>query len=132
MENERAGEILLLGPLEVTADGRTLELGGGRQRALLALLALRPGQVVSTDALVESLWGEQPPPTAHKALQGLISQLRRALSPLGDGVIATRPPGYALQVDPDSIDARRFERLAALGREALESDPRGAVEPAIA
>ena len=127
MENERAVEIRLLGPLEVTADGRTLELGGGRQRALLALLALRPGQVVSTDALVESLWGEQPPPTAHKALQGLISQLRRALSPLGDGVIATRPPGYALDVDPDSIDVHRFERLAALGREALESDPRGAV-----
>ena len=127
-ENPGAVEIRLLGPLEVTANGRALELGGGRQRALLAVLALRAGQVVSTDVLVESLWGDQPPPTAHKALQGLISQLRRALSPLGDGVIATRPPGYVLHVDSDAIDVHRFERLAALGRAAVESDPRSAGE----
>ena len=69
-------EIRLLGPLEVAADGRPLELGGGRQRALLVVLALRPDEVVSTDALIDALWGEAPPPTALKALQGLVSQLR--------------------------------------------------------
>ena len=119
-------EIRLLGPLEVAADGRLLELGGGKQRALLVVLALRPNQVVSTDTLIEALWGESVPPTALKALQGHVSQLRRALSPLGEDVIATRSPGYVLGVDPDAIDATRFERLATLGRQEVESDPRRA------
>jgi YVTN family beta-propeller protein len=116
-------EIRLLGPLEVAADGRPLELGGGRQRALLVVLALRPNQVVSTDALIDALWGEAAPPTAHKALQGLVSQLRRALAPLGEDVIATRSPGYVLDVDPDAVDAHRFERLARQGRQDVDSDP---------
>ena len=119
-------EIRLLGPLEVAADDRVLELGGGRQRALLVVLALRPNQVVSTDTLIDALWGEAAPPTALKALQGLVSQLRRALAPLGDDVIATRSPGYVLGLEPDSIDAHRFERLATLGRQEVDSDPRGA------
>lgn len=121
-------EIRLLGPLEVAADARVLELGGGRQRALLVVLALRPNQVVSTDSLIDALWGDAAPPTALKALQGLVSQLRRALAPLGGEVIATRSPGYVLDVDPDTIDAHRFERLATLGRQEVESDPRSAAE----
>jgi YVTN family beta-propeller protein len=128
VENARAVEIRLLGLLELAADGRVLELGGGRQRALLAVLALRPNEVVSTDALIDALWGEAPPPTAPKALQGLVSQLRRAIAPLGDGVILTRSPGYLLDVDPDVVDAHRFERLATRGRLDVESDPRGAAE----
>jgi YVTN family beta-propeller protein len=123
VDNERAVEIRLLGPLEVVAaNGRGLELGGGRQRALLVVLALRPNEVVSNDTLIDALWGEAPPPTALKALQGLVSQLRRALAPLGEEVIGTRSPGYVLAVDPDVVDAHRFERLAAMGRRELESD----------
>ena len=128
MKNERAVEIRVLGPLEVAADGRLLELGRGKQRAVLAVLALRANHVVSTDALIDALWGESPPPTALKALQGLVSQLRKALAPLGEEAIATRPPGYVLAVDPDGVDAHRFERLATLGRQELESDPQAAAE----
>ncbi len=121
-----AVEIRLLGPLEVEADGRLLELGRGKQRAVLAVLALRVNQVVSTDALIDALWGESPPPTALKALQGLVSQLRRALAPLGEDVIVTRSPGYVLRIDPDVIDAHRFERLATSGRQEVDTDPEGA------
>jgi YVTN family beta-propeller protein len=121
-----AVEIRLLGPLEVAADGRVLQLGGGRQRALLAMLALRPGEVVSSDALIDALWGETPPPTVHKALQNLVSRVRRAVDPLETGVIVTRQPGYLLSLPEDAIDVRRFERLSQQGRQALEVNPREA------
>ena len=117
-------EIRLLGPLEVAADHRVLELGGGRQRALLVVLALRPNQVVSTDTLIDALWGEAAPPTALKALQGLVSQLRRALAPLGDDVIATRSPGYVLGLDLTSTPTGSSD--SRLGRQEVDSDPRGA------
>ena len=113
-------EIRILGPLEVSDDGRVVELGAGRQRALLALLALHAREIVATDHLIEELWGGSPPPTAAKALQNLVSQLRRSL---GADSIATRPPGYSLRLDADDLDARRFERLAAEGRRLLEEDP---------
>ncbi len=83
-------EIRVLGPLEVLRDGETLRLRGIKQRAVLALIALHAGRVVSTDQLVESLWGEEPPPTAVTALHGHVSRLRRMLGP---GVIVTRAPG---------------------------------------
>jgi DNA-binding SARP family transcriptional activator len=113
-------EIRILGPLEVSDDGRVVELGAGRQRALLALLALHVPEIVATDRLIEELWGGSPPPTAAKALQNLVSQLRRSL---GADSIATRPPGYSLRLDADDLDARRFERLAAEGHRLLEEDP---------
>ena len=113
-------EIRILGPLEVSDDGRVVELGAGRQRALLAHLALHAPEIVATDHLIEELWGGSPPPTAAKALQNLISQLRRSL---GADSIATRPPGYSLRLDADDLDARRFERLAAEGHRLLEEDP---------
>lgn len=123
-DNARAVEIRLLGPLTVVADGGdALDLGGGRQRAVLALLALRAGRVVSSDELIEALWGDAAPPTALKALQNLLSQLRRALEPLGADLIGTRQPGYVLAVDPDVVDVHRFERLARTGRQQLETDP---------
>src|SRR5215212_1054132 len=109
-------EFRILGPLELVDEGRQVELAGGRQRALLALLLLHANEVVSSDRLIDGLWGERPPATASKVLQNAVSQLRRAL---GDGLIVTRAPGYLLQVEPDAIDARRFESLVADGKEAL-------------
>ncbi len=113
-------EIRILGPLEVSHDGRLVELGAGRQRALLALLALHARETVATDHLIEELWGGSPPPTASKALQNLVSTLRRSL---GADSIATRPPGYSLRLEADDLDASRFERLAAEGHRLLEEDP---------
>ena len=101
-------EFRILGPLEVTADGRALDLGGHKQRALLALLLLQANRVVSSDRLIEALWEEEPPGTAPKALQVHVSQLRKLL---GRERLETRAPGYLLRVEPDELDLARFERL---------------------
>jgi DNA-binding SARP family transcriptional activator len=118
---ERACEFRLLGPLEVLgADGEPLALGGQKQRAVLALLLLRANQVVPTELLVDSLWGESPPRTATTSLQNSISALRKLLGP---DVLQTRPPGYRLAVDAEQIDLGRFERLVAEAR-TLEPEER--------
>jgi len=98
-------EFRILGPFEVSSDGRTLEIPAGKPRALLALLLLHPGEVVSVDTLVEELWAERPPPTAAKNVQGYVARLRKAL---GDGVLVTQAPGYALRVDGSSSTPRAF------------------------
>jgi class 3 adenylate cyclase/tetratricopeptide (TPR) repeat protein len=103
-----AVEVKLLGPLEVRIDERVVELRRPKQRALLALLALRAGEVVSTDRLVDELWGEAPPKAVVGSLQNLVSELRKALGP---DVLLTRAPGYVLAVDRELVDAHRFERL---------------------
>lgn len=110
-------EFRILGPLEVVESGRSLPLGGARQRALLALLLTRANQVVSSDRLVDELWGERPPKAALNTIQFYVSTLRRTLAP--HEVIATRPPGYLIQIEPGQLDLHRFERLAAEGRQAL-------------
>jgi YVTN family beta-propeller protein len=115
----RVIEFRILGPLEASHDGRPLPLGHGKQRALLAVLLLHANQVVSSERLIDELWGEDPPETAHAALRNLVSQLRRSLA--SDGLIVTRPPGYELEVDPESVDLYRFEQLLAAGREALDA-----------
>ena len=115
-------EFRLLGPLEVTEHGRSLALGGVKQRSLLAVLLLNANQVVSADRLIDELWGDAPPPTAAKSLQVHVSRLRKEL---GDGRLATRTPGYVLYVDPSELDLARFERLVG---EANGSDPRSAGE----
>jgi DNA-binding SARP family transcriptional activator len=112
----------LLGPLEVRAEGRALPLGGPKQRAVLAMLLLHPGEVVSTDRLIDELWGERPPKTVDAYIQNCISRLRTAL---GREVIETRRPGYVLHADPSSIDAVRFERAVEAAR-ALEPPERAA------
>ena len=104
-----AVEVRLLGPLEVDVSGRRLEVRRQKQRALLALLALRAGEVVSTDRLIEELWGATPPKAAVGSLQNLVSELRKAL---GAELLVTRPPGYVLALDRDRVDAHRFERIA--------------------
>jgi predicted ATPase/DNA-binding SARP family transcriptional activator len=120
-------EFRILGPLEVRAQGELLALSGAKRRALLALLLVRPNEVVSTDRLIDELWGEQPPETAANTLQAHISHLRKTLHVHLDEqdapVLVTEPPGYALRVSPETIDAYRFERLV---READAARQRGA------
>ena len=100
-------EFRILGPLEVRVGAGVTPLPRRRERALLAALLLRPGEVVSTDRLVEAIWGESPPRTVVGSLQNAVSELRKALGP---DVVETRSPGYVLVVDPETIDAVRFER----------------------
>jgi DNA-binding SARP family transcriptional activator/class 3 adenylate cyclase/tetratricopeptide (TPR) repeat protein len=109
-------EFRILGPLEVLDEDRRVTLPRGRGRSLLALLALRPGEVASKERLIDELWGEASPPTADKALQGLVSHLRKRLEPTrargnAPSVLQTVPLGYVLAIDPDSVDAVRFRRL---------------------
>jgi DNA-binding SARP family transcriptional activator/pimeloyl-ACP methyl ester carboxylesterase len=105
--------------------GEPVALGRGKQRAVLARLLLDAGRAVPTDALLDALWGDEPPDSATKMLHVYVSQLRKALPP---GVLQTRPPGYAVELSgEDALDLDEFERLRAAGREALEgASPRAA------
>jgi DNA-binding SARP family transcriptional activator len=114
-------EFRVLGPLEVLEHGVSLALGGVKQRAVLAILLLHRGEVVSSERLIDELWGERPPATAAKTLQGYVSHLRKAL---GAGVLETHGHGYRLTVGPDQVDVDRFERLAAEGGVALSDGDR--------
>jgi DNA-binding SARP family transcriptional activator/streptogramin lyase len=117
-------ELRILGPFQAFDDsGREVGLPTGRERALLAALVLRRGEVVSVDALLEALWGDAAPSTAVKAVQGYVSHLRRVLG--SDGAIVTQPPGYVLRIPAEAVDAQQFESLAAEGWRTLEDD-RGA------
>ncbi|MBZ4323733.1 BTAD domain-containing putative transcriptional regulator [Streptomyces huiliensis] len=107
-------QIGMLGPFEIrTSGGDPVDVPGARLRALLAALALRPGQVVPKASLVDWIWGERPPADAANALQRLVSRLRKALP---DGVVEGRADGYRLAVEPDAVDAVRFERLVTASR----------------
>jgi DNA-binding SARP family transcriptional activator len=110
-------EFRILGPLEVIGGGQPIELGGSRQRALLALLLTRANEVVSTDRLIDDLWGARPPKTAANALQYHVSRLRKALA--GSEAIVTMPPGYLIRVAPGELDLLRFEHLVAEAKRSL-------------
>jgi DNA-binding SARP family transcriptional activator len=111
----------ILGPLEVIEAGQLVPLAGARQRALLAILVLHVGEALSSDRLIDELWGEEPPEAGSAALRVRVSQLRRALGPAGE-LLVTRPPGYALAAAPEQVDLRRFERLVEAGDRALGND----------
>ncbi|GIF00340.1 AfsR/SARP family transcriptional regulator [Paractinoplanes rishiriensis] len=111
-------EFRILGPLEVAVDGRLLDLGRPKQRAVLGVLLLRAGTVVSLEHLVDELWGEDPPAQAVASLQAYVSHLRRLLKP---DLLLSQPPGYRLAIGPGDLDATRFERLAAHGRLLLDA-----------
>jgi DNA-binding SARP family transcriptional activator len=118
----------ILGPLELRDGAEPLPLTGGRQRALLALLLIHRNEVVSSERLIDALWGETPPPSAQKALQNAVLQVRRTLRD-GTGTLRTERGGYVLHVAPGELDADRFEALAAEGRAALDDgDPATAGE----
>ena len=121
----------VLGPLEVSVDDRQIPLGGPKQRTVLASLLLHPNKLVPAEDLIDQVWGEGPPSTARKTLQGYVTHLRRALGP---DRFEWQAPGYILRVGPRELDATRFEslvheakaanarpdRAAALYRRALE------------
>ena len=111
----------LLGPLSAHVEGKTAQLGGRRPRSVLAVLALRAGEVVSVDTLIEHLWGDEPPGDPVNSLPVHVSALRRVLEPGRKGgsepqLLRNRPPGYLLDVDDDAVDVVRFEALARDGR----------------
>src|ERR687888_1805045 len=121
-------DIRLLGPIEATLDRGPARLGPRQQRAVLAMLSLAVNRTVSTDRLIEGLWGERAPPSAPKLVQLYVSQLRKLLGE--EAEIVTRGRGYELRLPADRVDVARFESLvvnaanadgsdAALAREAL-------------
>jgi DNA-binding SARP family transcriptional activator len=117
-------EFRILGPLEVRERNRALPLGGRRQRALLAYLLLHANEAVSSDRLIDELWGSAPPETVQTMLQVYVSRLRKVLEPgrargASDRMLVTQPPGYLLRLEPDQLDLRRFERMVAEAGEAL-------------
>jgi DNA-binding SARP family transcriptional activator/ABC-type branched-subunit amino acid transport system substrate-binding protein len=109
-------EFRMLGPLEVVEGDRRRPLGGPKQRAVLAILLLHRGEVVSTDRLIDELWGERPPSKATKTVQVYVSNLRKAL---GNGQLVTEGGGYLLRTATGQLDLDRFEALVAEGRQAL-------------
>src|SRR4029079_14626745 len=106
-------EFRILGPLEALAEGRVVPLSGKRRRALLALLLLRANETLSPDELADRL------ACSKQTLHVQISRLRRDLGAGADGLLITRAHGYALKLDPQCLDAHRFEDLAGKGRRAL-------------
>ncbi len=116
----------ILGPLEAWENGSELELGPGRQRALVTLLLLHANEVVSTERLVDELWGDRPPATATKVVQGYVSQLRKALP---DNVLQTRPTGYVLRAG--ETDAGQFERLVGQARAQKPAEAVSTLERAL-
>jgi DNA-binding SARP family transcriptional activator len=113
----------ILGPLEVRVGfGEPVAVVGPRLCRLLVRLALDPDRVVLAGQLVDAVWGEEPPAAVANALQSLASRLRRVLPDL----IESHPAGYRLALDPEAVDAVRFENLALAGREELRRDPRRA------
>ncbi|WP_204047099.1 BTAD domain-containing putative transcriptional regulator [Microbispora siamensis] len=115
----------LLGPFEVTGgDGRVIDLGPRKQRAVLAVLALEPGRIVSLDRLIDELWADEPPSSATATLQSYVSNLRKVLEPgrrprTPPAVLLTREPGYLLSVAPGQVDLARFVSCVEDGRRAL-------------
>ena len=118
----------VLGAVRVVEGGGEVGVGGPRQRRLLAMLLLHRNEVVSTDLLAEAVFAGDPTPAAATTLRSYVARLRRVVENGADEpVLATRPPGYVLRVADDALDAARFERLLAEGRQRqADDDPVGA------
>lgn len=118
----------VLGPFEVTVAGRPVAAGGVRQRGVLAVLVLHANEVVPVDRLIADVWGEEPPPTAHKMIHVYVSRWRTSLVAHSGrrDILLTRPPGYVLRVRPDESDLARFDSLVVAARSVAARDPAGA------
>jgi WD40 repeat protein/DNA-binding SARP family transcriptional activator/ABC-type phosphonate transport system ATPase subunit len=106
-------EIRVLGHVELCDDDQPVALGGAKQRAVLAMLAIDANRTVTADRLAEGLWGEHPPPSAAKMVQNYVWRVRRLLAEDGGAQIVTHGRGYELRIDPDLVDVRRLERLVS-------------------
>lgn len=118
----------VLGPIEVEVDGRPVDLGGSRPRAVLAMLLAARGSVVPVDRMIDDLWRGEPPPSATGSLQAYVSNLRRLLEPgrsprTPARLLVSAPPGYAVRVADEAVDAWRFERLVRRARELAGPAP---------
>ena len=114
----------VLGPIQITAHGRAVQLAGQRQRALLAGLALEFGKVVPVDRLVDILWDVDPPPTARVKVQAHVCALRQAIghdTRAASGPLVTQPPGYVLCREGTELDLAEFDSLIARAKDAVES-----------
>src|SRR5438874_10555349 len=112
-------EYRILGPLEVVDEGEPVALGRLKERLVLAVLLLHANEFVSRERLIDELWGESPPPTAKKAVNVYVSQLRKALTRNGLDPIATADGGYLIGVDADGLDVARVQHLLATARERV-------------
>jgi DNA-binding SARP family transcriptional activator len=115
-------EFRILGPLEVRDGSASVPAGGQKQRAVLALLLLEAGRVVSTDRLIAALWGERPPRTAATSLHNFVSQLRKQL---GSELLQTKAPGYVVRIESEQLDLNRFRSLVARAA-AMDAERRSA------
>ncbi|HZN90556.1 MAG TPA: BTAD domain-containing putative transcriptional regulator [Thermoleophilaceae bacterium] len=127
----------ILGPLDVSEDDRRIDVGGPRQRALLALLLLNANEVVARDRLIDELWGEEPPASAVKTLQANVSRLRGSLNGgeggrgNGAGRLETHGHGYLLRVEPGELDADRFRALLEEAKRDLARGYAGAASESL-
>lgn len=127
-------DVRILGPFEIAEGSRVLRVNGVKPRAVMAMLALQVNRVVSTNHLIDGLWGDSPPENASAAAQVYISRLRKALSPdvstpgRVNDLLRRRPPGYVLHLDPEQVDLHRFHALAREGMRVLPTAPRQAAE----
>ena len=122
------GGIRVLGPLEARVEGARTDLGGPLQRAVLALLVMEHGRVVSVDRMIDQLWRGEPPPRAIASLQAYVSNLRRILEPgrarrARARILVSAPPGYALRLPDEAVDAWQFESLLTAARKAARDQP---------
>ena len=119
----------ILGPLEVVRDGESLPLGAAKQRALIACLLLHPNEAVSTDRLIDELWGQEAPSSAEHMLHVYVSRLRKILEGQGEQVLVTRAPGYLIQLgEGDVLDSAQFEALVRRVRGVAREDPAEALD----
>jgi DNA-binding SARP family transcriptional activator len=114
-ERTRVIEFRVLGSLEILDEGKPVSIGGRKQRMVLAMLLLEAGRVVSSDRLIDAVWGDEPPRTATTSLQNSISQLRKRL---GSDMLVTKPRGYQLKIEPEQLDLTRHRRLLEEARGA--------------
>jgi DNA-binding SARP family transcriptional activator/streptogramin lyase len=112
-------EFRILGPLEVVEDGNPVALGTLKERLVLAVLLLHSNEFVSRERMIDDLWGEAPPPTAHKAVNVYLSKVRKTLSVAGADPITTASGGYRLHVEPEMLDASRAQALVAEAQERV-------------